>query len=237
MLSNLPLIAVIPVRGGSKGVPGKNLYSFQGQSLLERTIKYAQKSTRVDEVYVTTDDPKMHEIALSCRAKTIGLRPDYLSNDTAKSVDVVNHLLSKINVHQGYVCLLQVTSPLRTLADLEQACTYFESISIADSLVSVTKHDEPHPYKLLTLNDCFVEPFLGGEPSTPRQLLPNVYALNGLFYISSIKLLQQMNTFIGERCLFYEIEQMRSINIDTPLDIVTLEALVDSCNVFPESYD
>lgn len=236
MLSDLPLIAVIPVRGGSKGVPGKNLYSFLGLSLLERTIRFAQKSPRIDEVYVTTDDPIMNSIALDCGAKTPGLRPDFLSNDTARSIDAVIHLLNHANLKTGYVCLLQVTSPLRTLSDLELACTYFESVTIADSLVSVTRHNDPHPYKLLSLNDRYIKSFLGNDPSTPRQLLPEVYAINGLFYLSSIDLLQNKRIFIGENCLHFEIESLRSTNIDTHLDIITLEALVGSKAVLPEYY-
>lgn len=236
MLREEPLTAVIPVRGGSKGIPGKNLYKFMGETLLERAIKFSQASSRIDTVYVTTDDPEMQRVALSAGAKAPFLRPSSLASNVSPTIDAVKHLLAETGINNGYVILLQVTSPLRECQDLEQICGKFEYNVKFDSVVSVVRHIEPHPEKMLQIKNGYLDSYIGGNPSAPRQTLPEIYALNGAFYLSSVEQIMRKNTIWGNRSMPYVMPPERSINLDSDLDIVLLEALVAWGRVKPESY-
>lgn len=236
MVRNAPLTAIIPVRWGSKGLPGKNLYKFMGETLLERAIGFSKTCSRIDDVYVTTDDHEMQRIANSAGAKAPFLRPTRLAGDRTPTIDAVKHLLSGVEIGKGYVVLLQVTSPLRECHDLEQVCRDFEANSEADSVVSVVRHVEPHPNKMLQVKDGYLGPYLGGTPSAPRQTLPEVFALNGAFYLGSVERIMRQNSIWGQRTLPYTMPPERSINIDSDLDIVLLEALSAWGRVKPEKY-
>jgi len=236
MVRDVPLTAIIPVRGGSKGIPGKNLYKFMGETLLERTIGFSKACSRIDDVYVTTDDHEMQRIARSSGAKAPFLRPAQLAGDDAPTIDAVKHLLSKVGINKGYVVLLQVTSPLRECHDLQQICSEFEANPEAKSVVSIVRHVEPHPEKMLQVRDGYLGSYFGGNPSAPRQTLPEVYALNGAFYLSSVEGIMSQNSIWGHRSMPYIMPPERSVNIDSDLDIVLLEALAAWGRVKPETY-
>jgi len=227
MLADRELVAVIPARSGTKSIPGKNLLEIDGESLLVRAIKLAKSATRVHRVLVTTDDPDMHEIAKVAGAEAPCLRPQSLADDRSRTVDAVKHVLNEANVSKrGYVLLLQVTTPLRTAEDLEKLFDLFERNSSAKAAVSVVEHDEPHPYKLLQYRGPYVEPFLGSDALRPRQELPRVYALNGAFYLTSRETIESEGTFMPEQTVAYEMPEWRSVNLDGPMDLLLLRALL-----------
>lgn len=226
MVRGEPLTAIIPVRGGSKGVPRKNLHRLDGETLLERSIRFAGACPRIDAVYVTTDDAEMHAIAQAHNVAMPVLRPPELASDSARSVDAVRHLLETVPVQSGYVVLLQVTTPLRRIADLEGLCARFEAVPQARAAVSVVRHEEPHPHKMLSLQEGFVTPMFGSEPNVPRQSLPPVWALNGAFYLTHRDTVLNEGTLMPSATLGHEMPGARSVNIDTPLDLLVLEALI-----------
>lgn len=237
MIRGQPLTAVIPVRGGSKGIPGKNLYRFGRDTLLERSIKLAQRCKYVDRVLVTTDHPEMHKIAKSYGAAAPALRPVELATDNARTVDVVLHLIETAPISEGYVLLLQVTSPLRTLEDLNELCrTFDEAGSSAEAIVSLVRHDSPHPDKIQKIDQGFVASYLGKESMVARQLLPQVYSLNGAFYLTHRDTLIDRKTFMPERTLPFVMPEERSLNLDGPLDLFLLEALLEKGRVQVEEY-
>ena len=145
MIRNEPLTAIIPARGGSKGVPKKNLYRIDGETLVERAIRLARESGRVDRVLVTTDDPEIYAIAKAHDAAPPSLRPSALATDDARTIDAVQHLIADAKVTGGYLLLLQPTSPLRTAGDLKALCAQLEAHPEADAITSVVRHDAPHP--------------------------------------------------------------------------------------------
>ena len=226
MIRNEPLTAIIPARGGSKGVPRKNLYRIDGETLVERAIRLARESGRVDRVLVTTDDPEIYEIAKALDAAPPSLRPKALATDQARTIDAVHHLIEDANVRSGYLLLLQPTSPLRRVEDLQTLCARLETQSDADAIVSVVRHDAPHPHKIMKIDGRYLRSFLGTLASVPRQSLPIVYALNGAFYLASQRIVIEQRTFMPERTIPFEMPPERSVNLDGPLDVLLLEALL-----------
>jgi CMP-N-acetylneuraminic acid synthetase len=181
MLREPTITAIIPARSGSKGIPGKNLWSYEGVSLLARAIRLAKHCARVERVIVSTDSAEMQAVAIAEGAECPQLRPTELASDTATSADVVRHVIQEFAVKSDHVLLLQSTSPLRTVAD----CNGFLDVYFASSApaaTSVVKLDEPRPEKLKQLERGVLRPYLGTGYEGPRQALPQPFALNGAFY-------------------------------------------------------
>ncbi len=225
MLRGKPLTAIIPVRGGSKGLPGKNLRVIGGISLLERAIRFAKASPRFDRVIVTTDDPLMHETAMSHGVAAPALRPAHLATDTATTADVVSHLAQDSGIEDGFICILQVTSPFRRLTDLEGMCAAFER-SDAIAAVSLAAVDEPRPEKLKRIVDEQVRPYMAAGFEGPRQALPQPYRLNGAFYIISLAAFLQERRFLPDNCLPFVMTEEHSHNLDSATDWKVMEAML-----------
>lgn len=231
MIRNAPLYALIPARAGSKGIPGKNLLEVGGMSLLERAVRLGQGANRVDAVWVSTDDLAMHRIAGTMGAAMKTLRPERLATDTALSIDVIIHAAAEMDIPpESHVLLLQTTSPLRASTDMEDVLDLYEREPSCHSVVSVTPHAEPHPYKLQKIEDGRLSSFLGVEPGVPRQQLPPVYRLNGAFYLSSLRHLREHLSFFGPHVAPYVMPEERSLNLDGPMDLLLLRALLDKPN-------
>jgi CMP-N,N'-diacetyllegionaminic acid synthase len=227
MIRGQPVTAVIPVRGGSKGIPGKNLYRLGRDTLLERTIKIARLCPCVDRVLVTTDSPEMFDIAQRYGVQAPALRPAELATDNAKTVDVILNLIETAPIDAGWVLLLQVTSPLRTLADLNAFCETFEKgPADAEGAVSLVHFDSPHPDKIQKIEDGLVKSYMGKESMVARQSLSTVYALNGAFYITHRDTLLGSRSFMPARTLPFVMPEERSVNLDTMADVYVLEALL-----------
>lgn len=237
MIRDQSLTAVIPVRGGSKGIPGKNMYRLGRDTLLERTIKLSKACGYVDRVIVSTDDADMHAVAQAYNASAPSLRPAELATDTATTIDVVLHLIDSVPVDAGYILLLQVTSPLRTLADLNACCETFHNSSRAKAIVSLTRHDSPHANKIQKIENGFVKSYLGTNSQVARQTLPEVYSLNGAFYLTHRDTLIDEHTFLPEDTLPFIMPEESSINLDTAFDLQILEALLERGVIAIEEYD
>lgn len=225
MLKGKPVTAIIPVRGGSKGIPGKNLRRAGKDTLLERSIKLGQASPLVDRVIVSTDDAGMHEIARSYGAASPSLRPASLASDIATTTSVVRHLIEECAIDSGYILLLQATAPLRTRGDLEALFNTFAGAD-ADAIVSLVAHDEPRPEKLRRLVDGRVVPYLDQGYEGPRQGLPQPYALNGAFYLVDRDVFLREGTFFPRRTIAYVMPAERSHNLDSLTDWQILEAMI-----------
>jgi CMP-N-acetylneuraminic acid synthetase len=227
MIRGEPLTAIVPARSGSKGIPGKNLREIGGLSLLGRAIRLGKASPWVDRVIVSTDDPKMHAIAQRLGAASPTLRPSPLATDEAKAIDVVAHVIKECAIDSGFLLLLQPTSPLRTLADLDALCRAFEG-SDADATVSVVKHEEPRPEKLQKIEDGWLRPYMGQGFEGPRQSLPQPYALNGAFYLIGRDTLLAQRKFLTAKTLAHIMPPERSHNLDSTTDWLVLEAMVQA---------
>ncbi len=227
MLQDRPLTAIVPARAGSKGVVGKNLLKLGKHTLVERAVLIGQNCNRVDRVLVSTDDREMHRLAANLDAAAPSMRPEHLASDTATTADVVRHLIGEAGIEAGWLLLLQPTSPLRTLDDLNGVLDLAEAEG-AQAVASVTEHEEPRPEKLLKLNDGVLEPYLKTRYEGPRQALPLPYALNGAFYLVDRDLFLETGSFLPPGVRAFVMPEARSANIDTPTDWAVMTAMISA---------
>ena len=226
MIRNRQVTAIIPVRGGSKGIPRKNLLPLAGDTLLERTIKFAARSPLVDRTIVSTDDPEMQDIAEAYKVAAPTLRPPELAADDTTTNAVIEHLVEQAAVEPGLLLLLQVTSPLRTLADLDRLAAAFEEDLEADAAVSLCRHEGSHPAKMLRVKEHRIAPFLEQTYTGPRQSLPQVYVLNGAFYLIDRDVFLREGTFLPKRTMPFVMKSAHSANLDTEEDWQILQAML-----------
>ncbi len=224
MINNKKVHVIIPARGGSKGIHRKNLCRIGDDTLVEKAIKLAKACAYVDQIHVSTDDNEIYEIAQKHNVNTPSLRPPHLSTDTARTLDVVIELFEEMQIRDVYILLLQPTTPLRTLEEMNILFkTLKENLNNADAIVSVTFHDSPHPNKIQKIENGYLVSYLGLDSSLPRQTLPKVYTLNGAFYLTHLNILKTMHTFIPPRTLPFIMPPEHSINIDSEIDLIIAE--------------
>jgi CMP-N,N'-diacetyllegionaminic acid synthase len=224
-MSSQTITAIIPARAGSKGIPGKNLWAYEGVSLLARAIRLGQHCARVSRVIVSTDSPEMQALALAEGAECPALRPADLALDSATSASVVQHVIDTMQVNADHVLLLQVTSPLRRLVDCDAFLDAYLS-SKAPAATSVVKLDEPRPEKLKKLEHGILYPYLGQNYEGPRQSLPQPYALNGAFYAIGRKVFLKQQRFLPEGTHGFEMQPAQSHNLDSVEDMRILQAML-----------
>jgi N-acylneuraminate cytidylyltransferase len=227
MISGKSVLALIPARGGSKGLPGKNIMPLGGRPLIQWTIDAARGSRFVDRVVLSSDDETIIEIAARGGCEVPFRRPAPLASDTAAMVDVALHALEAVPSHDVLV-LLQPTSPLRTSTDIDAACELFTS-SGAPSCVSVSL-TEQSPYWMYGLGARgellpVLEP---PEGIVRRQDLPPVYVLNGAIYVADVAALRKSRNFVTRETVGYTMPPERSIDIDTAADFEAARAGMES---------
>ena len=217
MIGSRRVLGVIPARGGSKGLVGKNIRLANGRPLLAWTIEAARASKCLDRVVLSSDDEAIMSVARSLGCDVPFRRPDELATDTASSIDVVLHAL---DVVPGYdtVVLLQPTSPLRTAADIDAACELYARPP-GVSCVSVSPAEQS-PYLMYRVaDDLSMQPLLPlPSTATRRQDLPDAFALNGAIYIADVSFLRVARTFVTTQAVAYVMPRERSIDIDTASD-------------------
>lgn len=220
------ILAVIPARGGSTGIPHKNIRTFAGKPLIVHTIDAAQHAPSVNRIIVSTDSEEIAGVAKSAGAEVPFLRPAELATGTSKVADAVIHLLGRLKKEESYepthILLLQPTSPLRTAGDIESAVRLFSS-SGADSLVSVCRTEN-----ILMTKDgdtlTIANPDMLSNPN--RQELPAYFKLDGsMIYLVATAMLLQEHSFMAGKLVGLEIPRWRSVDIDEPQDFVTGEII------------
>lgn len=223
-------LAIIPARGGSKGLPGKNIRLLAGIPLIAYTIKAAQEAKTVDRIIVSTDDPEIAAIAKESGAEVPFLRPAELSGDNATSIDACLHTLGQakelLGYHPGIVAFLQPTSPLRNGADIDAATKLMHDTG-ADSVVSVRPVTE-YPQWMKKMDDeQRISPlFEDMSKPIPRQNLEKTYLLNGAIYLSTTSSLIDSYSFYGKDTRGFLMPEERSIDIDSPHDFLIAESLI-----------
>lgn len=217
------IITLITARGGSKGIPRKNLVVVGGKPLIAWTIEAALKSNFVDRVLISTDDEEIAQIAKEWGAEVPFMRPAELAQDNSPHMPVVMHAIDWLNAHESktfeQIVLLQPTSPLRTSEDIDNALNLLLEKK-GDSVVSVSEACS-HPYLVKRVSeDGRLEDFMP-TPSgyLARQHLPPAYALNGAVYVVRRDVLVERQTFYTNRTYAYLMPAERSLDIDTPWDL------------------
>ena len=234
MLKKMEIVAIIPARGGSKGVLRKNIKLLNGNPLITYSIKAAQNSQYINKVVVSTDDKEIMETALQYNASVPYLRPFELSTDDASTVDVIIHMVKYlINVENyipDYVCVLQCTSPLRTSADIDNSISLLLSRNV-DGLVSVCE-SEINPYWTNIFDGERLKYFIEkGKTITKRQDLPKIYRNNGAIYLVKTEVLLSEKSLEPKNITGYIMPIDRSIDIDTELDFKIAELIMEESGI------
>ncbi|PJO41192.1 acylneuraminate cytidylyltransferase family protein [Lysinibacillus xylanilyticus] len=218
------VLAIIPARGGSKGVPRKNIKELAGKPLIEWTIEEAKKSKYIDRIIVSSEDKEILQVAQKFGADVPFVRPANLAEDTTAGIEPVLHALEHFSDYE-YVVMLQPTSPLRLVEDID-GCIEQLLQENAEFCVSVCEVGQS-PYWMYTLDSSTkMQPLLKEQTLiTRRQDLPKVYTLNGAIYLANIDLLKQTRNFITEETIAYVMPVERSYDIDTEEDFKICEYL------------
>lgn len=221
MIHDSMVLAVVPARGGSRGLPGKNLRHLAGKSLLGWTIAASADSKYIDRVIVSTDDEAIAAEARRYGAEVPFMRPARLASDEASTIDVVVHAIGEL---PGYstVVVLQPTSPLRTAEDIDRC---IERCRARGSCVSVSPAGKL-PHWMFHIHDDRMEPLVVGGLPLRRQDATAPVVLNGAVYAAKIEWLLRHRTLIGKDTVPYVMPKERSVDIDDEPDLLWAEALL-----------
>ncbi len=225
MIGSRKVLALMPARGGSKGLPDKNILQVDGRPLLAWTIDAARGAQSIDRLVLSSDDEQIIAAAQAHGCDVPFRRPAELATDQAASIDVVFHALDAL---PGYdvVVLLQPTSPLRTAADIDAACQILEA-SLAPACVSVCTVEQS-PYWMYRIDDQGrLSPFVDTHARLARrQDLPPVFIPNGALYIADASWLRTSRSFLSPQTVAYVMPTGRSLDIDTADDFAAFERWV-----------
>jgi CMP-N,N'-diacetyllegionaminic acid synthase len=223
MYKGKKILALIPARGGSKEIPGKNIKGFNGKPLIAWTIEAAKRSKYVDRVIVSTDSTKIAEAARPFGAEVPFMRPGELATDSAPSNLVAVHALDWIRTNEGkeydYLLLLQATSPLRTSEHIDSAISRFLDDEKAKSLVSVSKvRENPCWMKKVNSQGYLEDLWDNNNNASCRQNLPEFYIYNGAIYIVKCSEFLSKQEFDLPPVSYYVMEHDVSLDIDSSMD-------------------
>ena len=219
MINRKSILAIIPARIDSKGIPQKNIKKLAGKPLIAWTIKEAKKSKYIDRLIITTDSEVIARISRKEGAETPFLRPFELALDNSSGTDVIQHTLEWFQKDKSsfdYFIYLQPTSPFRTVKHIDEAIESIMSSKQSNSLISVSIPSK-HPYWMKKINkDGFLESFIETDKSyNNRQELPNVFAVNGAIYICKWNVFLKDHSFYKGNCLPFIMDSHSSIDLDT----------------------
>lgn len=223
MIDGLRVLAVITARGGSKGLPRKNVLPLAGRPLIAWTVEAALASEYLDRVVLSSDDPEIQAVAREAGCEVPFSRPAGLALDTTPSMDVLEHALEML---PGFdlVVLLQPTSPLRSTEDIDSCIA--RCAREAPAVVSVVELDKS-PHWMFTLEPSGrMTRLLSGPIPARRQDAPPVFVLNGAVYVARTLWLRQHRSFLAQETLAWVMPKERSVDIDTRLDMATAELLL-----------
>ncbi|CAH1215781.1 CMP-N,N'-diacetyllegionaminic acid synthase [Paenibacillus allorhizoplanae] len=225
MIEGSRVLGVITARGGSKGVPRKNVRNIAGKPLIGWTIEEAKKSQYLDNLILSSDDEEIISVAQSFECEVPFIRPSELALDGTLGIEPVLHAIDNVKGYD-YVVLLQPTSPLRSAIDIDRCIEiciaegYPSCVSVSESIKS--------PYWMYKLNvDGTLDPLLKIENRlATRQELPVSYVLNGAIYVAKIGWLKEQKSFLHKETGAYIMPQERSYDIDTAMDFEFVEFLM-----------
>lgn len=226
------VLGIIPARGGSKGIPRKNIYPVLGKPLIAYTLEGAQKSKLLTDCIVSSDDSEIIQVTKKFGGVAPFMRPPELATDKATTVDVVQHatrfMEAETKAPYDIIILLQVTAPLRTADDIDASINLLMEKK-TDSVISVCRVDDPHPGKMMVMNNDSLGPLLPEiwHERVRRQDLPPVYFLNGAIYCMWRRVLLEENSMWGKRRFPYEMPPERSVNIDSIVDFYLFEKIIE----------
>ncbi|NSW51317.1 MAG: acylneuraminate cytidylyltransferase family protein [Anaerolineae bacterium] len=230
---NPKILAIIPARGGSKGVSQKNIREIGGKPLIQYAIDAALAiKADLHRIIVSTDDSRIAEVAAQCGAEVPFLRPAELAQDTTPMIPVLQHVVRFVEQQEGaavdWVLLLQPTALFRTSQDLQQAI-HLGLQGGCDSVISVVQVFSTHPILMKKIvDDCLVPFSIEEKEGTRRQdYAPPAYMRNGAIYFSRRDNIMKHNSIWGSRIRPYIMPEERSVNIDSLMDFRLAQLMME----------
>ncbi len=224
----MKVLAIIPARAGSKGVPGKNIYPILGKPLITYTIDSALGSRLLDKIIISSDDPKIKEIAETYPELSFHQRPVNLAGDFSPISETIEDILSINCLNEDYtaVMLLQPTSPIRTSNQIDEAINLFFEHPDANSLISVCAMADVHPARMYWKDEVALKPVLAEFEQARRQDIPKAYYRNGSIYMTRISAFHKDKTVMIKPSIAFEMPTSQLLNIDDSRDIIIAKPLI-----------
>jgi CMP-N,N'-diacetyllegionaminic acid synthase len=237
MINGKSVLAIIPARGGSKGLPGKNILPLAGKPLIIWSLEAARNSKFIDRCIVSTDDDKIVEIVKEFGGEIPFNRPAHLATDESTTFDVLEHgiqFFKSQSVEFDYLVLLEPTSPLRDSNDIDLSIKILHSNrSNADSIVGVSKVEATHPVFDVSINKMgLIQPFMGESFKIyRRQEIEELYFFEGSIYVSDIQVLLEEKNFYHDRTMPFIMPRWKSLEIDEMIDLLTAETIIKNISL------
>ena len=221
------ILGVIPARGGSKGIPHKNLYNLNGKTLISYTIESAKQSKYLTRFIVSTDSKEIAQVAKQYSASVPFIRPAELATDEALSVDVMKHAVLEMErqdvLRYEFLVMLQPTTPLRPAGLIDKVIEKLIKTG-CDTVITMVDVEAYHPARMYRIeNDMLINIMDERIPMRPRQELPSVYIRSGDVYASKRNVIFEKNSLIGGDCRPVIIPSKTAVNIDTIKDMILAE--------------
>ena len=216
----MEVLVLIPARGGSKGLPGKNIKPLEGTPLIAHSINHAKGSKYVTRIIVSTDDQEIANVAKQYGAEIPFMRPQELATDTAIAVDTYIYTLNKLKHDEAYepdiLIILQPTSPLRASEDIDNAIEIYKEKQ-ADSVIGVVEYEHPLARAKKILEDGRMLPYLEseGQRLQNRQQMKKAFSPNGAVYVLNPKLVKETKTYYTSNTFPYIMSREKAVDIDT----------------------
>lgn len=231
MFKDKKILAIITARGGSKGLPRKNIKMLNGKPLIVWTLLAVKGSNYIDKTYISTDDYEIAKVCIDNGFNVPDLRPDYLATDSASSMDVLRYSIEKMRTNGyefDYLILLEPTSPLRKKVDLDSMIELAVNTPEADGVISVGCVHPEHPSIIKRVSkDGYIQPYSEKIALTNRRqdedeaLFPY-----GVGYLIKVERFMETNTIYTNRMLPYYIERWQNYEIDDIYDFRCIEAIM-----------
>ncbi len=228
MKNNKSFLCLIPARGGSKGIPNKNIIDLNGYPLIHYSINTAKTSNIFDRIIVSTDSEDIAKVAKKEGAEVPFLRPSFLAIDNSKIEDTVAYMLNVIEKEDkiyDYVCLLQPTSPLLESEDIVKVVNMLFDKE-AEIIVSVGENPINMEWTISLLEDLSLNKFSGKVCGTNRQCFKKTYFLNGAIYLGKWDIFYNKLDYYSQKSYAYIMSYERSIDIDSEFDLKLVEFLM-----------
>ncbi|NBK99872.1 MAG: acylneuraminate cytidylyltransferase family protein, partial [Erysipelotrichia bacterium] len=216
MYKNKKILALITARGGSKGIPNKNIKLLGGKPLIAWTIDEAKKSAYIDHLILSSDSEEIIRVARSYGCDVPFVRPSELASDTSSSIDAILHALSVIDEDFDYLMLLQPTSPFRKVDDIDKVIEQTINRNL-DLMISVARYKK-HPSYLYKIENDKLIPYIETNKQLRRQDMPETYEHNGAIYFSTLKHMLENKTYNTPNATPYEMHGLVNLDIDTQED-------------------
>ena len=221
------ILAIIPARGGSKGVPGKNIKMLAGKPLIAYTIEAAKKAKNLSGIIVSTDSEEIAEISRKFGAEIPFMRPEHLAQDNSQAIDTYYYTIEKLKkdyneIYKDFI-VLQPTSPFRLPEDIDNAVKIFFEKK-ADSVIGLVKASHPPEWNKKLNSEGIIEDYFNlNLGAKNRQEYEQSYTPNGAIFIFNYEFLKRAGNYYSQKTYGYVMPEERSIDIDTPLDFAFAE--------------